>query len=400
MRFLFVTVDSAGALYPQIALALRLRSRGHAIRFLGCKSQRDAIARAGLPVAVYSGPPDFDMRDPTGVIRDWSDEPASAFQACCDHIWFGPAAAVASDVLAAVANEPVDVIVIDYFAFGAAAAAEKLGIPSVILWHTAFGEWESFNLGLGDLNAARTGLGLTADNSVYDAYHRAHRILVLTTERFAAALGSHSFPTNVRHVGPQLPPGNEPDGSTPIVRDKAPVLVSLGTSYQAQEDLLRRLITALEALPVRALVTTGPAIDMDAPRSGDVEVRRWADHTKVLPGMALVITHAGMGTIMNSLAFGVPLLCLPLGRDQHGNADAVSRLGFGLTLDPSAEVPGLRRAIATALRDEALRSRARDLAAEAASMPGWDAAAIELEGAAAVTGGERLSISDKEAPTA
>jgi UDP:flavonoid glycosyltransferase YjiC (YdhE family) len=385
MRYLFVTVDSAGALYPQIALALRMQARGHSVRFLGCRSQREAITRAGLPVSVYSGSPDFDMRDPNCVIRDWSDDPHTAFQACCDHIWFGPAAAVAHDVLVESGREPVDAVVIDYFAFGAAVAAEKLGIPSVVLWHTAFGEWAAWNHGLRDLNSAREGLGLPADGSVYDAYRRAARILVLTTERFgAAAGGAKILPANVRHVGPQLPPGDEP-GASPrrTNRDKPSVLVSIGTSYQAQEDLLHRLVAALETLPVTALVTSGPAISVEFRSSAAVEVRKWIDHTKVLPGIDLVITHAGMGTIMNAMAFGVPLLCLPMGRDQHGNAEAVNRLGLGVTADPVSEVHELRRAIIGALAESVYAVRARELAEETAVRPGWDAASVELEVAAA-----------------
>lgn len=384
MRYLFVTVDSGGALYPQLALAQRVRVRGHEVRFLACRSQREAIAQEGFRLQTYSGQPDFDMADPNGPIKDWLDDPEITFKACCNLIWFGPAAALAADVIDEVQREPVDVLVIDYFAFGAAIAGEHLGLQTVILWHTTFGEWPSFNLGLPALNAARGGLGLPDVRDVYDAYHRAKRILVLTTERFDSALGDHVLPSNLRHVGPQFPPSHEPRAALPT-RDKTPsVLVSLSTSYQAQEDLLLRVVSALADLPVNALVTTGPAIQINRASPPNVQILPWIAHTEVLPRTDLVVTHAGLGTVMTTMAFGVPLLCLPMGRDQHGNAARVEQLGFGLTVDSAAGIPELQESIRTGLADDSLRARAQVLAEECRQGDGYDTGALELEAAVAV----------------
>jgi MGT family glycosyltransferase len=375
MRYLFVTVDSAGALYPQLALAQRLERRGHDVRFLGCRSQRAAISRAGFRCETYTGAPDFDMADPNGAVKDWVDDPHTSFTTCCDVIWFGPATAVAADVLASVDREPVDAIVIDYFAFGAAAAAERLDLPSAILWHTTYGEWTSWDdAGLPAINAARAGLGLPPDHSVYAAYRRARRILALSTEAFA---GPQEVPDNFRYVGPQLPPGQEPPAHRTRAGDQAEVLVCLGTSYQAQEGLLAKIISALGQLPVHALVTTGDAIRHEGDRPANVDVVKWVAHSEVLPSTDLVITHCGLGTVMTALAFGVPLLCAPVGRDQHGNAARVRELGYGITVEPSASISGIRDAIGSALADRALAERAQ--AAGAACAEGFDAGAIELE---------------------
>ena len=59
---------------------------------------------------------------------------------------------------------------------------------------------------------------------------------------------------------------------------------------------------------------------------------RFVPHGEVLPHASLVVTHAGMGTVMSALSHGVPLLCLPLGRDQFFNAAMVERLGAGRAL--------------------------------------------------------------------
>ena len=56
----------------------------------------------------------------------------------------------------------------------------------------------------------------------------------------------------------------------------------------------------------------------------------------VVPGASVVVCHAGLGTIMAALRHGVPVLCIPLGRDQHANAAAVVAAGVGRALDRDA----------------------------------------------------------------
>jgi UDP:flavonoid glycosyltransferase YjiC (YdhE family) len=46
---------------------------------------------------------------------------------------------------------------------------------------------------------------------------------------------------------------------------------------------------------------------------------------EIISSASLVITHAGVGTIMAALGRGVPVLCTPLGRDQFFNAERVQR---------------------------------------------------------------------------
>lgn len=137
------------------------------------------------------------------------------------------------------------------------------------------------------------------------------RVLVLTHESFDFAITPTDLPPNACHAGPQVAPAtrreDEP-GPMPLI------LVSLSTSYQAQEDVLHRVIAALGTLPLRALVTTGPAVSPAEDLLGNVELSPWTEHADVMPYTALVITHAGFGTVMAAMVHGVPMLCLPMGR--------------------------------------------------------------------------------------
>ena len=88
---------------------------------------------------------------------------------------------------------------------------------------------------------------------------------------------------------------------------------------------------------MRGLVTTGPAIptgSIDAP--ANVTVVERAPHSEVLRHASAVVTHAGHGTVLKALAAGVPVVALPLGRDQLDNAARVAHHGAGLKLKPKA----------------------------------------------------------------
>jgi UDP:flavonoid glycosyltransferase YjiC (YdhE family) len=340
VRYLFVTMDGGGNLYPELALATRLAGRGHDVRFLGNRSQRGVIGQAGFRFAPFVSAPDIDASNAGTVpVRDWEVGPETAFAAMCEHVWFGPAARIAADTTAEMGREPVDALAVDYFLYGALAAAEKAGRPTAALWHTTFGEFDVLNRGLPALNAARAGIGLPPLASVFEQFRRIDRVLVLTSASFDFAVTPLELPANARHVGPQLLGWDvaSPAAARPAGGDRQPlVLVALSTTYQAQEGLLDRVAAALGTLDARGLVTTGPAVRPPADVPANVEVRAWIPHAEVLPRVSLVITHAGMGTVMAAMAYGVPMVCLPMGRDQDGNAARVERLGTGRVLPPSS----------------------------------------------------------------
>jgi UDP:flavonoid glycosyltransferase YjiC (YdhE family) len=158
------------------------------------------------------------------------------------------------------------------------------------------------------------------------------------------------------------------------------VLVAFSTTFQHQEAVLHRIAAALALLPLEALITVGPAVEVGtiAP-ARNVAVVRYLAHRAVLPECALVITHAGLGTVMAALAHGVPLLCLPMGREQHDNAARVAACGAGCVLPAEAEVGAIAHAIRTMLATPAYQTAARHTATTIARGDGREVAVDTLE---------------------
>jgi MGT family glycosyltransferase len=235
--------------------------------------------------------------------------------------------------------------------------------------------------GLGTLNAARDEYALAPLTTFYDQILTVERVLVLTSETFDAA--SAFVPDNVRYVGPVLddpawagswsPPWSE-DASEPLV------LVGMSSIYQDQGPLLQRVIDALSAREVRAVVTLGRMLGAsDVTAASNVTLLPSAPHGELLKDASLVITSCGHGTVMKTLVAGVPMVCIPMGRDQDGTAARIVELGAGVRLPPTATAADIVQAVDEVLGGEAYRSSARALASTLAAEHGPQDIVLELE---------------------
>ena len=281
-----------------------------------------------------------------------------------EQLWFSPN--VARDVRDELEREPADVLLIDAMLIGGLCAGEASGVPTVALFHAAFSLFrggplvEMLSPALPAVGAIRAELGLPPVDAISDVHDRCTLNLVAAPREFEPDM---PFPSNVTFVGPVLDgpsllpqAGDEPldvdDGRDPLI------LVSFSTSDQAQLPVLQRCVDALAELPARVVVTTGPAIDPSAlAAAANTDVTRFVPHGNVLPHASLVVTHAGLGTVMSALSHGVPLVCLPLGRDQFFNAAMVERVGAGRSLPGDADVNTIADTVRELLDDDGTRRR-------------------------------------------
>jgi UDP:flavonoid glycosyltransferase YjiC (YdhE family) len=65
---------------------------------------------------------------------------------------------------------------------------------------------------------------------------------------------------------------------------------------------------------------------------------------------------------MRALANGLPIVCIPMGRDQNDVAARVVARGAGLRLSQKASIPALRHAIQQVLDEPGFRAQADHLA--------------------------------------
>jgi MGT family glycosyltransferase len=207
-------------------------------------------------------------------------------------------------------------------------------------------------------------------------------MLISPTFDFAAAT---TLPANVRYTG-AIPDARSGAWENPWPDEDARplIVVSFSTNFADQRPLAARVMRALADQPVRVFVTTGPALNLDGITiPSNVVVRQFVPHASIFPSASLVVTHGGLGTVMTALAAGVPLVCLPDGRDRFDNAARVVVLGAGVRASPRASARSLRRIIGAAVRDVNLKRGAEETAAKLEREDGLGEAIAALEALAA-----------------
>jgi UDP:flavonoid glycosyltransferase YjiC (YdhE family) len=229
------------------------------------------------------------------------------------------------------------------------------------------------------VNEARTLLGLHPLRRLHEQVERADRVLVMSSRAFELPLRG-PLPENVRHVGAILTARPETSWRPPEDDGRPLVLVSLSTLPQGQGPVMRRVLEAMSTLPVRAVVTLGPALakeTFDIP--ANVHVEAFVPHELVLPHVSAVVTQCGLSTITKVLAAGLPIVGLPVLGDQPANAARIVAAGAGLRLPKEASATTIGEAVRRILDDSRFRRSAGRFAAVLANQNPADLIVTELE---------------------
>ena len=170
------------------------------------------------------------------------------------------------------------------------------------------------------------------------------------------------------------------DAPYEVETGRGPLLyLSLGSLGSADVGLMRTLVAELADGPYRVIVSKGPQHDQFelAPNMVGAE---FLPQTSILPQVDLVITHGGNNTVTESLAFGKPMVVLPLFWDQYDNAQRVHDTGFGVRLATYGHTrEELTGAIDRLLADDALNARLASVSARLQAAPGTEKAADLIE---------------------
>lgn len=397
MHYLFAIWDGGGTVPVELGVAKRLLARGHTVTILADPVLAPDVEASGADHRSWVAAPHRNTAAiEDDVLKDWEcRNPLELFHRIRDRIFTGPAAEYAHDVRAALADQPTDTVVANGALLGALTGAESLDVPAVALcpnvymraapgmppfglgWQPARGTVGNardrlvndvlarlWRTGLPKLNAARTAVGLDEFNDPWQQWDRCAKVQVLTSAVFDFPA---NLPDNVSYVGPILDDPQWTEARPSDDRAELPLIVAgfSSTYVKGQLDVLRRVVAALDSLPVRGIVTTGPTIDpSEVPGTSTVQVVQSAAHSQLFPQAAGVITHAGHGTIINALAAGVPVLCMPFGRDQRDNLARARQLGVGLGRKPDASADAIAAAVRRLLEERDFRQRAQALGAQ------------------------------------
>jgi len=100
-------------------------------------------------------------------------------------------------------------------------------------------------------------------------------------------------------------------------------------------------------------------------------VERYLPQSLVLPHCSAVVSHGGSGSVIGALAYGLPMVVIPMGADQPLNAGRCEALGVARVLDAIAATPKtVGQAVSAVLSEPGYRSAAERIRDEISTLPG------------------------------
>jgi MGT family glycosyltransferase len=130
------------------------------------------------------------------------------------------------------------------------------------------------------------------------------------------------------------------------------LLITLSSQTQDDVQIAQHALRTLADYPARVMLTIGQSHTVQELGAMPPNARavQYVPHAKILEQSNLLISHAGHGSVMKALWYGVPMVLIPWGRDQPGVAARAARLGTAIVVErDQLQRPSLTRAIDAAL---------------------------------------------------
>jgi UDP:flavonoid glycosyltransferase YjiC (YdhE family) len=378
MRLLFTFAGGSGHLEPLIPIARAAEVAGHTVAFAGRPWMIPKVEAFGFSAfATGSDVGLTPQRLPLAAVDLERDRRAVG-------AGFGRRIARqrAADILPLCTDWQPDLLVCEELDFGSMVIAERRALPYATVLVSAAGSFVRPDIVAEPLNEVRAEHGLPPDPDLA----MLSRYLVLSPFPLSYRDPAFPLPATAHTLRLLARDAARNDTAPPWITrmDIAPtVYFTLGTIYNMESgDLFQRVLAGLRDLPINLIVTIGRDIDPAelGAQPANVHIERYVPQAVLLPHCHLVISHGGSGSVMSALAYGLPMVLIPMGADQPLNAARCEALGVAQVLDAVAATPQMvREAVSRVLEDSTYRQTAERIRDEIAALPGPEHAIMLLE---------------------
>jgi dTDP-L-oleandrosyltransferase len=343
---LLLTGPTAGNVHPTLPIVGELTRRGHRVMHLTTSEFAEATVAFGASVLTYESA--AASLDPTEVFA-FDDPMLPHLLLLKENLQVQKAAEAALD------EEPPDVIIYeDTQSFAGKLLAHRWNRPTVRItvgfatndkysWYQDFADasgipgphtLESFRVEMANVLRTR---GVEPDleefwHGVADQDEEfwagiADQNLVLIPRSFQ--FEGDTFDDRFLFVGPALE--GRGDRWTPP-DDRQVLLISLGTNFNNHPEWFRTCVQAFADTRWHVVMTVGSRIDPSelGPLPDNIEAHSFLSHFAVLEHARICVTHGGIGTVMQSLYWGTPMVTVPhYAFDVQPMARRIVELGLG-----------------------------------------------------------------------
>ncbi|WP_035601310.1 nucleotide disphospho-sugar-binding domain-containing protein [Haloferula sp. BvORR071] len=393
MRILIYAMGSAGDVHPFTGIGRALQARGHEVTLLTSAYFEDLVRRAGLEFRGMGTVEDFErvQADP----HLW--HPLKAFPSIVRN-----AVNPSYEMILAAAQELNDpgntLIVASSLAWGCFVPRELLGIPVVSVhlapalftsnyrapvmhgtlphgaprWMKALQWWGAGKIVdrhvLPEWNRFRQQHGLPPDRNMIRQWHSPDRVIAFFPDWYAPP--QPDWPAQTRLTG--FPMFDEA-GLRELPADlddfldagDPPIVFTPGSAMDRGQDFFIEAREALRILGKRGIFLSKFTDTIPADLPPEIRHYSFIPLSQVLPRVAALVYHGGIGTCAQALQAGIPQLVMPMAHDQLDNLSRVRDLGVGDGLHPwQFKGPRVAATLDRLLKDPAIQRRAKEVAAK------------------------------------
>ena len=358
MKLGFICLSLPGHLNPMTALARQLQARNHEVVFLY------SSGACGLPFVPSPEKDHINEARPEASKKEGQDALQFSIRAVLTQT-----ESILKSLPAILQANGIDALIIDTIQFYAELGAMQLGIPYLHVstgvhhdysgytplclygWphettpatlaknREAVAKWTNL---LGSVNggvkAHAESVGLKVDWNDLDS--TVSPLALITQVPRAFDFESSHWPRQFHHTGPfHNGKGREKvDFPWERLTGKPLIYASMGTILNGQVDVFRTIVAAVaKNKNLQLVLSVGDQIDPkqigQVPNNAIIAKR--VPQLELLKQATVCITHAGLNTVLESLAQGVPQLAIPVTYDQPGVAARIAhhRTGVVTSLD-------------------------------------------------------------------
>ena len=347
MKLGFICPNLPGHLNPMTALARYLQARHHQVVFLYSPTA------AGLPCV--PGPSKDQFRENLPEVSKLEGEDAVKFSL---RMLINQTETILKSLPAMVKSNGIDALVLDPVQFYAELGAIQLDMPYIQVAAAAYFDFSGYTpLCLWGwphqttpAALARNREGVTNFAKLLDTVNegiKAHaksvglkidwedpgftvsRLASITQIPKAFDFESSYWPSWFHHTGPFHDGKGRENVEFPWERITGEPLIyaSMGTILNGRIDVFRTIVAALaEHKNLQLVLSVGNQIDPKKIGSvpNNAIIVKQAPQLELLKKASVCITHAGLNTVLESLAQGVPQLAIPVAYDQPGIAARIA----------------------------------------------------------------------------
>jgi zeaxanthin glucosyltransferase len=409
MKLGFIGLNLPGHLNPMTTLARHLQDRNHDVVFLY------SSGAAGLPFV--PGPEKDHVNENIPEVSKMQGEDAVQFAV---RVLLTQTEAILKSLPTIVQANRVDALVIDTFQFYAELGAIQLGTPYIHVsnaLHFDFSGYTPVNFfdwphqttpsalarnreGVAKfakmLENANAGIRAYAEKAGLEIdWETPHSTLsplasITQTPRAFDFENSH-WPPQFHHAGPFHDGKGREKVDFPWERLTGEPLIyaSMGTILNGRLDVFRTIVAAVaKHKGLQLVLSVGDQVDPEqiGPVPSNAIIVKRAPQLELLKQSSVCITHAGLNTVLESLAQGVPQVAIPVTFDQPGVAARIAdkQTGVITSLD-KLTADHLSTLLNEVLNNSTYRDNARKLQKAIAKANGLSVASDLIEESLGVT---------------